>query len=291
MSAVLRSLELYSWNRKTCRSGEITSARYSTALSEYGYQSLLYASSHPFIVSSLTIQAAFASLAGVIIVLVSILDRMRMSPAILAPIECLCMCAMATSFGTALSFTLSLNVFGETRLNASTSADLMTFAMLVDLSRGYAIAAGVGGLLFLVACLMATVAASNRAGDKESCSFEPTASALGMGYGYAAITVPPTSSSRVPTMYDPRLPLPYDEENNLGESGAQEKESATKDVKTGRADSVVSEEGRISLELEKETTGPLSLEKLERVLLIRPSRPWSELPAATKVVAEGVHAI
>jgi hypothetical protein len=291
MFAVLRSLQRYSRNREACCSGELTSARYSTALSEYGYHSLLYASSHPFTISSLTVQAAFASLAGVIIVLASILDRMRMSPALLAPIECLCMCAMAISFGTALSFTLSLDVFSKTRLDASTSADLMTFAMLVDLSRGYAIAAGVGGLLFLVVCVMVTVNACNRARDKESCSFEPTASALGMGHGYVAITVPPTSRSRVPTMYDPRLPLRFDEESNLGENDAREKESATKDVEIGRADSVVSEEGRISFELEKEITGPLSLQKPERVLQIRPSRPWSELPATKKVVTDGVHAI
>jgi hypothetical protein len=201
---------------------------------------------------------------------------------------------MAASFGTALSFSLNLNAFSATPLDASTSVDLMNFTILVDLSKGYAIAAGTGGLLFLITCIMATADACNRAREKESCSFEPTASALGMGYGYAAITVPPTSRSRVPTMYDPRLPLRFDdsEEKKLERNGTQEKDPAIKDVETGRADSVVSQEGRISFEFEKEIIGPLSLEKPERVLQIRPSRPWSELPVTRKVrMDDGIHAI
>jgi hypothetical protein len=214
-----------------------------------------------------------------------------MSPEVLAPIEGLCMCAMATSFGTALSFTLSLNAFSKTPLNASTSPDLMTFAMLLDLSKGYAIAACLGGLFFLIACIMATADACNRAREKESCYFEPTASALGMGHGYAAITVPPTSRNRIPTIYDPRLPLRFDEEKEPERTGTQEKESASKNVEMGRSDSVVSEEGGISFEFEKEITGPLSLEKPGRVLQIRPSRPWSELPATKKKVDEGVNAM
>jgi hypothetical protein len=198
---------------------------------------------------------------------------------------------MATSFGTALSFTLSLNSFDVTRLDASTSSNLMTFATLVDLSKGYTIAAGVGGLLFLIACTMATANACARAREKESCSFEPTASALGMGHEYSAITVPPTSRSRVPTMYDPRLPLRFDENDKPERTGAQEKESMSKDVEMGRSDSLVSEEGRMSFESEKEITGPPSLEKPGMVLQIRPSRPWSELPAMKRKVDEGVHAL
>jgi hypothetical protein len=260
------------------------------AWSEYGYLSLLYVPSSPYLRLSLTFQAAFASLGGAVIVLANILERMRMSPAVLAPIECLCMCAMAASSGIALSITLSLDAISETHLDASTSLDLMNFAMLDDLSRGYAMVAGAGALLFLSACIVVTMAAFSRARKTESCTFEPTASALGMGYEYAAITVPPTSRSRIPTMYDPRLPLRFDEDKER--KVIQEKGLASKDVKIERADSAASEEGRISSDFEKETevTGPLSLEKPDRVLQIRPSRPWSELPV-TRKVDDGIHAI
>ncbi|KAF1836396.1 hypothetical protein BDW02DRAFT_521314 [Decorospora gaudefroyi] len=230
--------------------------------------------------------AAFASLAGIIIVLATMLDRMSISPSVLIPTECLCMCAMATSFGTSLSFALSLNAFSETNLDAVTSSDLMMFSMLVDLSKAYAVAAGVGGIFFLVACILALMDARSRAREKESCSFEPTASALGMGHGYAAI-VPPASRSRVPTMYDPRLPFDLGNENALETDVEQEKKPAGKDSGSGRADSVVSEEGKISFEFEKEkekvVTGPINPEQSCRVLQIRPSRPWSERPVTEKV--------
>jgi hypothetical protein len=218
------------------------------------------------------------------------LDRMRISPSVLAPIECLCTCAMAASFGTALSFTSILNTFSPSRLDASTSTDLMYFAMLVDLSRGYAIAAGAGGLLFLIACIIATLDTCNHARERESYSFRPTASALGMGFGYAAIAVPPISRSRIPTMYDPRLPLRFDEVKER--NSTQGSESAIKDIEMGRADLNESEDRRISIEFEKEQdiTGPLSLAKPDRVLQIRPLRPWSELPVR-RTVDDGIHAI
>ena len=222
--------------------------------------------------SVLTTQAAFASLAGIIIVLTNILQRMRIASSVIIPIESLCMCAMAAALGVSLSFNMSLETFSKTRLDTATSPDLTKFAMLVDLSRGYTIAAGAGWFLFLVTFITATIDACRRAREKESCSFEPTASALGMGHGYAAV-VPPPSRSRVPTMYDPRIPSTLFEQNAYGRA------SVGKDIEMGRADSVLSQEGRISYEFEKEISGPLSLEKPSKVQQMRPSRPWSEAHA------------
>ncbi|KAJ4374950.1 hypothetical protein N0V83_002029 [Neocucurbitaria cava] len=199
---------------------------------------------------------------------------MRMSSVVLIPIEWLSMCAMATAFGTSLSFALSLVIFNEVPLNTTGSADLMNFAMLVPLSKGYVVAAGTGGFLVLVACIAATVDACTRARAKESCSFEPTASALGISHGYQA-TMPDTPRDRVPTMYDPRKPFHADPGKAPVE--LDERGFANEGTQMGRRDSGLSEMGK-AYDYEDEITGPLSLEKPQRVLQIRPSRPWSETP-------------
>ena len=230
-----------------------------------------------------------ASLVGIFIVLATILPRMRIPSALMIPMECLCMCAMGAALGVSLSFTLDLDTFSKSRLDAGTSPELTTFAMVVDLSRGYAIAAGAGWFLFLITFIMATIDACSRAREKESCSFEPTASALGMAHGYTAV-VPPPSRSRVPTMYDPHIPLNLNDANAAAWTDVQGKESTGKDVGMGRADSIISEEGRMSFGSEKEITGPLSLERPQRVQQIRPSRPWSEVSGA-KRGEEIVHAM
>jgi hypothetical protein len=228
-------------------------------------------------------QAAFASLVGIVIVLTTVLQRMRIASSVVVPIEGLCMCAMAATLGMSFSFNMSLETFSETRLDTATSPDLMTFAMLVDLSRGYTVAAGAGWFLVLITFVTATIDACRRAREKESCSFEPTASALGMGHGYAAV-VPPASRSRVPTMYDPRIP------STLVEYNAHGRASVGKDIGMERADSVLSQEGRISYEIEKEISGPLSLEKPSKVQQMRPSRPWSEVHTAQSA-DEVIHAM
>jgi hypothetical protein len=209
-------------------------------------------------------QAAFASLGGTIVVLATIFHRI--SSSVLIPIECLCMCAMATAFGTSLSFTYTLDPFSKKRLDTVDSPDLMMFGMLVDLSRGYVITACAGWFLSLCACITAAVEACSRARAKESCSFEPTASALGMGYGYAAI-VPPAVRSRVPSIYDPQLPL-----DDLSPKASHENEKGLtgKDLGMGRADSVVSEEGGMSFSSEKNMTT-----KPDKALHVRPTKPWS----------------
>ena len=220
-------------------------------------------------------QASFASLASVLIVLATVLDRMRIPSVVLIPIEWLSMCSMASAFGTSLSFALNLIAFTEIRLNTAGSTDLMKFAMLVPLSKGYVVAAGTGGFLVLVACIASTVDACTRARAGESCSFEPTASALGMGHGYQA-AIPNTPRDRIPTMYDPQRPAHTDSRKAPVEH--DEMGFANEGTEMGRRDSGLSEMGKVSYEVEKQITGPLGLEKPQRVLQIRPSRPWSEAP-------------
>lgn len=195
------------------------------------------------------------------------------------------MCAMATAFGTSLSFALNVDTFSQRRLETSGSPDLDLFAMLVPLSKAYVAAAGTAWFLILVACITSGIQACNRARAGESCSFEPTASALGMAHGYQAV-IPSTPSDRVPTMYDPRRPLragpqgfdkQNEEEQSLGKEGGQ----------MGRRDSGMSDMGRHSSEMEKEITGPLNLENPHKVAQIRPPRPWSEGPRKMS----GLHAM
>ena len=208
-----------------------------------------------------------------------------MSSIVLVPIECLSTCAMATAFGTSLSFAMSLNVFSDTRLDTASSADLIAFAMLVPLSKGYVVAAGTGGFLVLVTFIAAMVDACTRARAKESCSFEPTASALGISHGYQAV-VPNTPRDRVPTMYDPRRALDADPEKLSGEHDKMG--FASEGTSMGRRDSGLSEMGKMWLGVDEEITGPLNLEKPHRVLQIRPSRPWSEMPRKRDT---GIHAM
>jgi hypothetical protein len=173
---------------------------------------------------------------------------------------------MATAFGTSLSFTYSVDAFSKKRLDTVDSSELMMFGMLVDLSRGYVISACAGWFLSLCACITATVEACSRARAKESCSFEPTASALGMGYGHAAI-IPPEMRSRVPSIYDPQLPL---DDFSPKASHENEKGLARKDLEMGRTDSVISEGGSMSFASKRNmTTSP------EKALHVRPTKPWS----------------
>lgn len=211
---------------------------------------------------------------------------MRTSTAVLISIEFLSMAAMATSFGTSLSFAFNLDAFSQNRLDASNSPELQTFVMLIPVSKGYVVAAGAGWFLLLIACIAAVISAINRARAKESCSFEPTASALGMAHGYQAV-IPVTPRDRPPTMYDPRRPLRGEPVASTGDEG---KGFASKGVEMGRRDSGLSEMGKDWGDVEKQITGPLNLEKPDKVLQIRPSRSWSEAPRR-KEQQPFVHAI
>ncbi|EDU41391.1 hypothetical protein PtrSN002B_001761 [Pyrenophora tritici-repentis] len=217
--------------------------------------------------------AAFASLGGIIIVLATMSNRQRIPSAVLIPLEFLCMCAMGAALGVSLSFTMDLDAFTKTRLEAGGQPDLLRWAVLVDLSRGHAIGAGAGWFLLLVTSITAVIAACCRLQERESCSFEPTASALGMGYGYAAV-LPPQSRSRVPTMY---VPNDLTEKTEKMPKRQQRRDSVGRNLEMGRSDTVVSQEGRISFEDDKEMSVPLTLERPEKAQQWRPSRPWSEL--------------
>jgi hypothetical protein len=89
-------------------------------------------------------------------------------------------------------------------------------------------------------------------------------------------------------MYDPRKPLPKQLDGMPVTD--EEKDLAEKISKVKRVDSSLSETSKYSVDSEKEETWPLNSEPAcDKVLQIRPSRPWSELPQQMK--SPGVHAL
>jgi hypothetical protein len=202
-----------------------------------------------------------------------------MPSSVVVPIEVLSTSAMATAFGCSLSFAYSLLAFTREQLETADSADLTAFTMILPLSRGLVVTTNITAFILLVTTITATVQACTRAREGSSCSFEPTASALGMGHDYMAIE-PPTVRSRPPTLYDPRKPLPKQLD---GMPQNEEEESLVVQIAPPprRADSILSESSIYSRDMEKEETWPLNADK-PQVLSIRPSRPWSELPKKAK---------
>ncbi|KAH7091338.1 hypothetical protein FB567DRAFT_272314 [Paraphoma chrysanthemicola] len=219
--------------------------------------------------------ASIAFLTGLLLILSFALRRLEMPASVRVPLELLFMSAMAVAFGCLLSLAINLNAFGITRLETSGSADLTTFAMIIPLSRALVVTAGSGCIILLGTTITSMVQACMRMRSKESCSFEPTASALGMGYGYNAL-VPPVARSRPPTIYDPRKPMP----NTLERMPETDEEKALVEPIAGsrRVDSGISQSDDEHIDFEKEETWPLNPKKSERVAPIRPARPWSEVP-------------
>lgn len=229
-------------------------------------------SPHPIHNQLTILQGSFTTLSTALIIASQTSQRMKITPYLLLPVEFLAMLATAASFGATLSLTMKLTglSMGPPSLDPSSSPDLSTFAMLVPLSKGYAIAAGTTLFALLTTSLSALIQTCHRARDSKACSFEPTASALGMSHGYQAVA-PRTSRGPVPTLYDPLKPMPREEG-----AGDEEKGFAARGAEMGRRDSVVP---KTSLESEGTgITGPLGLEAPAKVAQMRPARPWSEMP-------------
>lgn len=224
---------------------------------------------------------SFASLALIVVIYTKLSTRVTLSMAALVPIETLSMCSMAVAFGTSLSFAVSLSTFKDVQLADMASSELAQYATLVPLSKGLVALTCIGWLLTLLACIIAISDACKRVRDKEKCSFRPTASALGMSPNYPDI-VPQMVRSRVPTMYDPWRPLQTESKKSSAESEEESLKLLREEEGRAYRDSAWTEDGRSSVELEKEFMGLLSVEKPEKALQLRPKRPWSESPMGRK---------
>jgi hypothetical protein len=193
-----------------------------------------------------------------------------MSCYVLVPLELLSMIVMGGAFAATLTLAVKLDPTCN-GLDASSSGDLMAFGMLCPLSKGWSIAGGVGWSVVAITSFSALVSLCRHRRSKQTCSFEPTVSALGMGHGYQAV-VPPVARADVPTLYDPRKPVP-------GTPARPPREDEVGFANAGAAMGM-SNPAFLSKEVEIETqiSGPLGLEKPATVRQMRPARPWSEAP-------------
>lgn len=126
------------------------------------------------------------------------------APAVLS-LEAVPTTATIIASACALSLSVNLNAFNAPTLSTFDSNDLSFFAKLDPLSRGLTIASSVTLSLLLITFLAHTIAfLAQRRKEKDTRSFEPTVSALGMSHGFAALHPPPLRSrAPIPTIYDP----------------------------------------------------------------------------------------
>lgn len=113
--------------------------------------------------------------------------------------------ATIITFGCALSLSIDLDVFDTPPLSTLNSTDLSLFAKLDPLSRGLTLTSSVTlSLLLITSTAHLIIFIKQRRKEKDTRSFEPTVSALGMSHGFAALhPAPRTSRPPIPTMYDP----------------------------------------------------------------------------------------
>ncbi|KAF2195857.1 hypothetical protein K469DRAFT_19903 [Zopfia rhizophila CBS 207.26] len=208
--------------------------------------------------------ACFGFLSALFIVLSTHITRLKAPRYFLIPLEILAMLVMAGAFALTLTLAVQFEPICE-QLNPSNSPDLMAFEMLCPISKAHSIAGGAGWFILAVTSLSALISACNARKNSKCCSFEPTASALGMSHGYQAVQ-PPVPRIDVPTLYDLKKPIPSEEKME------DEKSFAKAGAGMGRRDSGLSDRSAVT---EKEISGPLNL---ERNMEYRPARPWSEYP-------------
>src|SRR5690242_12369769 len=123
-----------------------------------------------------------------LILMSSKMDRLKVSGYTSVPLELLSMMSMGGAFALTLTLAVKLDPTCN-GLDAASSGDLMAFGMLCPLSKGWSIAGGLGWFVLAITSLTAMIDLC-RSRSKQSCSFEPTASALGMGHGYQAVAPP-----------------------------------------------------------------------------------------------------
>ena len=182
---------------------------------------------------------SFTTLTTILVLFGVCVQRMHLPTAFLLPLELLSSLSIATAFGATLSLALR---YPTSLPNPGASSDLASFAMLLPLSRAYAIGAGTGMFLGFTATISFLIQTIHHVRDSKACSFEPTASTLGMGHEYQVTAV-------------------QDEEKGLVKEGAD----------MGRRTSAESKgEGPVSW--------PQAVAKRIEAVNIRPHRPWSEIP-------------
>ncbi|KAF2273897.1 uncharacterized protein EI97DRAFT_435543 [Westerdykella ornata] len=196
--------------------------------------------------------------------------RLTVSQSILLSLDVGAKISATAALVASLSLVLIVAPFCKT-IESSPPPELTATALLCYVSKGSLIQAGVSWILITTTSMITLVGIYRRLREKKSCSFEPTASALGMGGGYQAVA-PALPRTTIPTIYDPAKPLP---ETYAKISTAPKHTSSVAASASGKRDSVISESSTV---VEGEISGPLNLEKPDMVKQMRPARPWSDAP-------------
>jgi hypothetical protein len=200
--------------------------------------------------------------------------RLQMNRWALVVIELLAMGTMAAAFAASLTLTVKL---GPICASLATTPDLASFGLMCPADMGFSIAAGVGWLLIAITSIT-TLVHTCRKRQQKVCSFEPTASSLGMRHDYLAVQ-PPASRDAIPTIYDPQKPMPADAKNeeeigfvfDAADMGKRDSRSSV-GTSEGERDAGYGDIGTA-------ISGPLGLQNPAQQKMYRPAhRPWSEMP-------------
>lgn len=126
------------------------------------------------------------------------------APAILS-LEIVPTATTVIAFACALSLSVDLKAFNTPPLYTFNSTDLSFFAKLDPLSRGLTLTSSVTlSLLLITSTAHLIIFLKQRRKERDTRSFEPTVSALGMSHGFAALhPAPRTSRPPILTIYDP----------------------------------------------------------------------------------------
>jgi hypothetical protein len=149
--------------------------------------------------------------------------------------------------------------------------------MVLTLSQGLVVSSSIGFCVLLMTSVNAMIHSCIKGRINETCSFEPTASALGIGQGNQAIQ-PPVTRSRPPTLYVPRKPMP----KHLERMPETDEEKAMADefawlARVAMAPNRDSDESRDTFDVEKQEILPLNPRKSQ------PLNPRTSQPLNSRI--------
>jgi len=128
---------------------------------------------------------------------------LRLSSLAVLSLEAVPTTATVIAFACALSLSVDLNAFNTPPLSTLQSRDLSLFAKL-DPLRLTLTSSVTLSLLLITSTAQLIIFLKQRRKERDTRSFEPTVSALGMSHGFAALhPAPRTSRPPIPTIYDP----------------------------------------------------------------------------------------
>ncbi|KAF2631505.1 hypothetical protein BU25DRAFT_488094 [Macroventuria anomochaeta] len=220
-----------------------------------------------------------SSITALILLLIIVSNRyywLRIPPTIVILLELTSIISTITVFGCAFSLSLSLKAFTIAPFPTLDSIDLSFFALLNPFSMALAITSALAGFLLIITFTANLLDfRKRRTRAKDTRSFEPTVSALGMSHGFHALHPQPrTTREPIPTVYDPYRAFRKDQEGlpstkqvAFASEGAW---MSRKHSNSRWSASTMSPRG-----IEGDIMRLLEVKRTRRAVPVRPTRPWS----------------